>query len=412
MAPSEPLTRQSPTIAIVAGPDAGHAFPAFALAERVQSAGYRVIVYTGIDHRERAARRSIRVVELPGLAIGVGDDDTDAGAKLSHRAARMAVLLRPRLIADEVDLVVTDVITVAGGWAAELCGLPWVELSPHPLYLPSRGRPPIGAGMEPGRGLRGRLRDSAMRAATGRSIRDGERQRRAARRTIGLPAAVEPAARLVATIPALEVWRPDWPSATHLIGPLLWEPTDDVFPRTPGAGPLIVVAPSTATTGAGGMVESVSAALTPARMQSPVRLVISMLADPQSGVCDDVPGRQVVIGLARQDEVLARADLVICGGGHGMLAKSLLAGVPVVTVPGGGDQWELASRVRRAGLGLVVNPIDVDDLAAAARHVLADPAYRTAAQAAAPAPGELADPVRVVERVLAGPSPTPVCGGH
>lgn len=43
------------------------------------------------------------------------------------------------------------------------------------------------------------------------------------------------------------------------------------------------------------------------------------------------------VGLGRQDELLARADLVICGG-HGMLSKTLLAGVPMVVVPGGGDQ--------------------------------------------------------------------------
>ena len=40
--------------------------------------------------------------------------------------------------------------------------------------------------------------------------------------------------------------------------------------------------------------------------------------------------------LGRQDELLADADLLICGGGHGTVAKSLLAGVPMVVVPGGG----------------------------------------------------------------------------
>jgi hypothetical protein len=57
--------------------------------------------------------------------------------------------------------------------------LPWVELSPHPLYRPSAGLPPVGSGLAPGRGLRGRLRDAVLRALSARSVRDGVRQRTA-----------------------------------------------------------------------------------------------------------------------------------------------------------------------------------------------------------------------------------------
>ena len=38
-----------------------------------------------------------------------------------------------------LDLVVSDVITACGGMAAELLGIPWIELNPHPLYRPSDG---------------------------------------------------------------------------------------------------------------------------------------------------------------------------------------------------------------------------------------------------------------------------------
>ena len=62
----------------------------------------------------------------------------------------------------------------------------------------------------------------------------------------------------------------------------------------------------------------------------------------------DVPP-WAVVGLGRQDELLSHADLVICGGGHGMVSKTLMAGVPMVVVPGGGDQWEIANRLVRQG---------------------------------------------------------------
>ena len=89
-----------------------------------------------------------------------------------------------------------------------------------------------------------------------------------------------------------------------------------------------------------------------------------------------------VVGLGRQDELLSNADVVICGGGHGMVSKTLLAGVPLVVVPGGGDQWEIANRVVRQGSALLVRPLTAEALAAAVREVLSSPHYRKAARGA------------------------------
>ena len=89
-----------------------------------------------------------------------------------------------------------------------------------------------------------------------------------------------------------------------------------------------------------------------------------------------------VVGLGRQDELLSHADLVICGGGHGMVSKTLLAGVPMVVVPGGGDQWEIANRVVRQGSAQLVRPLTGESLAAAVTEVLSAPRYREAARRA------------------------------
>jgi UDP:flavonoid glycosyltransferase YjiC (YdhE family) len=382
-------------IALVAGPDAGHAIPAIALARRLAAAGDDAVVFTGEPWRRRwrpraASDARVTLLPLPGLDR-TGGDDTDAGARLSVRAAQMTTDLLAPLAEQDVDLVVGDVITVCGGWAAEFLGIPWVELSPHPLYEPSRGLPPIGSGLAPGRGVRGRVRDTVMRALTARSRAEGERQRGAARASIGLPAdAPGPAARLIATLPVLEVPRPDWPTRAHVVGPLLWEPTDEVFTPPAGEGPLVVVAPSTASTGVTDLAETVLAALDPDVTDVPVRVVISAL-DVAAG---DLPP-WAVAGTARQDRVLAGASLVVCGGGHGMLAKSLTAGVPVVAVPGGGDQWELANRVRRAGVGVCVRPPDVAAVRAACLGVLADPDVAGAARRAALGARDVDDPVTV-----------------
>ena len=380
-------------VAVVAGPDPGHSFPAIALCRRFLAAGDTPTLLTGTEWLATARAAGVDAVELAGLDPTADDDDGDAGAKIHQRAARMAVLNLPRLQAMGLDLVVSDVITACGGMAAELLGIPWVELSPHPLYRPSAGLPPIGSGLAPGTGIGGRLRDAAMRALTARSLRTGDRQRAQARTHIGLPALDPgPLRMLIATLPALEVPRPDWPGEAVLVGPLHFEPTEQALPIPPGSGPVVVVAPSTATTGMAGMAETALECLAPLG----VRVVVSRL----NGSDLSVPP-WAVVGLGRQDALLAQADLAICGGGHGMVAKSLLAGVPLVIVPGGGDQWEIANRVVRQGSGRLVRPLTGEALAGAAADVLATPAYREAAQRAAAGAADVTDPVQVCHQALA-----------
>jgi UDP:flavonoid glycosyltransferase YjiC (YdhE family) len=385
-------------VAVVAGPDPGHSFPAIALCQRFLAAGDTPILLTGTEWLDTARAVGVEAVELAGLDPTQDDDDSDAGAKIHQRAARMAVLNRAQLQAMEPDLVVSDVITACGGMAAELLGIPWIELNPHPLYRPSKWLPPIGSGLAPGTGIRGRLRDTAMRALTARSLRAGNRQREQARAEIDLPAIDPgPLRMLIATLPALEVARPDWPAEAVLVGPLHFEPTEQVLPIPPGSGPVVVVAPSTATTGTTGMAETALDSLVPgAGLPAGARLVISRLHGPELMLPS-----WAVAGLGRQDDLLAHADLVICGGGHGMVAKTLLAGVPLVVVPGGGDQWEIANRVARQGSGRLVRPLTGEALAAAAADVLAAPGYRDAARRAAAGAAGVADPVRECHQALA-----------
>lgn len=384
-------------VAVVAGPDPGHAFPAIALCLLFAAAGDEPVLLTGRQWLATARAAGVDAQELLGLDPEEGDDDADSGAKIHQRAARMAVLNVPVLQELAPDLVVSDVITVCGGMAAELMGLPWVELVPHPLYLPSKGLPPLGSGLAPGVGLRGRLRDSVMRYFTARSIRVGDRQRSQARVGIGLPAADPgPLRRLIATLPALEVPRPDWPTEAVVVGPLHFEPTSEVLPIPPGAGPVVVVAPSTATTGLQGLDDLALQALIPGQtLPDGARVVVSRLR----GAEVDVPP-WAAVGLGRQDELLTHADLMICGSGHGIVSKTLLSGVPMVVVPGGGDQWEIANRVVRQGSAELIRPATAEALTEAVRQVLSTPRYRDAALRAGVGGVGVTDPVAVCRAAL------------
>src|SRR3984885_7982636 len=206
-------------VAVVAGPDPGHSFPAIALCRRFSAAGDPPTLLTGTEWLETARAAGVDAVELAGLDPTADDDDGDAGAKIHQRAARMAVLNLPQLRSLAPDLVVSDVITACGGMSAELLGIPWIELNPHPLYRPSKGLPPLGSGLAPGTGVRGRLRDAAMRALTARSWRAGLRQRAAVRVDIGLPATDPgPLRRLIAARPPPEGAGPDWAGEAGVVG--------------------------------------------------------------------------------------------------------------------------------------------------------------------------------------------------
>jgi UDP:flavonoid glycosyltransferase YjiC (YdhE family) len=205
-------------------------------------------------------------------------------------------------------------------------------------------------------------------------------------------------------MPGLEYPRPDWPARTSVVGPLHWDPaTADLDPPA-GGGPLLFVAGSTAASGRPGLVTAALAALPelaalPALGARPELAGARLVGTSLDAYPDPLPpGAR--IGPGRQAPLLARAAVAILGGGHGGVTKALSYGVPVIVLAGGGDQREVARRVCWAGAGIALRTADPTRLAQSVRTVLADPAYRAAANrlASAPAP---ADPVATVEAVIA-----------
>jgi UDP:flavonoid glycosyltransferase YjiC (YdhE family) len=379
-------------VTVVSGGDPGHVVPAIALCLRFAEAGDTPVLLTGDRWVEAARNAGIAASRVPGLTLGDLRGSADLGRDLHDQAAELALALTGQLAALEPDLVVCDVLALGASMAAELLGVPWAQLSPHPLYEPSRWLPPMGSGLAAGAGVRGRLRDAVLRAMTARSIRQGDRQRAVVRQRIGLSArGTGPAVRLIATLPALEVPRPDWPRDAHVVGPLLWEASRETLSPPPGAAPLVMVAPSTAWTGVGSMAEMALEAL----RDMDVRAVVSTFAPAPAGL-----PAWVRSGPGKQDELLRQSSVLVCGGGHGMLVKALRAGVPLVVVPGGGDQWEMASRVARQGSGVIVRPSTVNGLRDAVTRVLGDPGFAEAAALAAATIADVRDPVEVCRTAL------------
>src|SRR4051812_23635799 len=230
-------------IAVITGPAPGHAFPAAALAVALRRAGHDVCMLSGPEWATGLKRDDIEPLDLPLLSHDY--DIGDIGHRLYVRAAEMAPLCATTLRTWRADAVVSDTLVTCGGWAAALCGLPWVELIPHALQDLSRDLPPPGTGLPPGRTPVGRARDAFLRRMTQRSLDLARTQRDEARRSINVAHEQPPAVRLVATLPAFEPARSDWPEGTHVVGPLVWDPAEADLDLPPGDEPLVFVSAST-----------------------------------------------------------------------------------------------------------------------------------------------------------------------
>jgi UDP:flavonoid glycosyltransferase YjiC (YdhE family) len=383
-------------IAVAAAPWPGHALPAAALAAALRDRGHDVLVLTG--DRWLAALRRDGLAALP-LPTGPPDPrDDDFGFRLHGRGALQAPEIATVLARWGAGGVVADTLTAGAGYAAGLRGLPWAELVPHPLQDLSSGLPIPGSALAPARGRPGRARDAVLRRLAAGGIAAGVEQRRAARRSLGLPADGPPCVRLIATLPGLELPRPDWPGDAVVVGPLEWDPAATELAPPTGDGPLVFLSSSTVA----GTADLLDVTL-PALAGSGMRLACTRFDAYRPPAGRPLPG-WAAAGPGRQAPLLDSAAVVVGGAGHGILAKALVRGRPLVCVPGGGEQRDNAARVRRAGAGLVIRPrrLSPVSLRAAVGSVLADQSYAAAAARIAATAAGLGPPyaAEVAERAL------------
>ena len=109
-------------------------------------------------------------------------------------------------------------------------------------------------------------------------------------------------------------------------------------------------------------------------------LTVGRNVDPSE--LGDVPPAIRVEQFVPQHQVLASCAAVVSHGGSGTVLGTLAAGLPLVLLPQGADQFENAARCERAGAAVVLPPDEVtgDAVAAAVRLVLSEPAYAEAAR--------------------------------
>lgn len=385
-------------VAIVVGPDPGHALNALAVARELVDRGVEVTVATGASHRAAVTDLGARHLDLPLLAPTPGD--ADVAHLLIRRPAEMAPPLVDLLRPLAPDVIVADVITVVGAFAAEMLGIAWVELSPHILYDADPLVPPVGLGRRPSRRSWRRRSDASIRRAQAESQAEGRRLRDEARRALGLGGDGAPTLRLACTLPGLEHPRRVWPPDAFIVGALDADPALAPLAPPSGTAPLVVVTDTTATGVAGSLSGTALAGL----RHAGVRLVVTTGRDD----LDPWP-EGCVVGRGPHGPLLDAAAVAVAPGGAGFVGKSLMRGVPMLVAPLAGDQRENAARVRHADAGLRLSPrwLTPTTLRLAVERLLtdrrfADGARRVAATADGLGVGVAAT---LIEEVVAGRRP-------
>lgn len=106
----------------------------------------------------------------------------------------------------------------------------------------------------------------------------------------------------------------------------------------------------------------------------PVRVLLTLGGAPPASAVDPPPN-VTVRGFIPHDLVLPHMAAVISHGGLSTITAALTAGVPLLCIPQGRDQYDNAERVAESGAGrAVATDAPAAEIACALEELLADPA--------------------------------------
>jgi UDP:flavonoid glycosyltransferase YjiC (YdhE family) len=276
------------------------------------------------------------------------------------------------------EVVVADIITVAGSLAAQAEGRPWATLVPHVLPHGEPGFPIYSVGAVYPRTSIGRRMWSLVRPIVMTGEEQGRLELNGARERVGLPpldqvhGGISRELAIVATFPQLEYPRAAGWSAMRVTGPLLWEQPFGDVELPPGDAPLVLVAPSTSQDPEHRLVRAALEGLA----DEPLRvLATTNRREPTEPLA--VPANARVVDWVSYARTMPLCDAVVCHAGHGTLARALASGVPVVACPHAGDMAENAARIRWAGAGVSLPRrfTTARGVRLAVRRVLGEPSY-------------------------------------
>jgi MGT family glycosyltransferase len=384
----------------------GNVPPQLALARRLVERGHRVRVLAPRVLRSRI--EAAGCVYVPLHEVPEHDSSSPAGDLLKDWEARIplsaATRVRDRLIfgtalayshdvtaaieEERPDVVLSDYLLLGAYVAAERAGVPLAALV-HTVYpLPAPGMPPYGMGVQPARGVPGRLRDALFAQVFRRFYNARLSDLNRVRAASGLPALATVFEQfwradrlLILTSPAFDFPATSLPSNVRYVGPQLDDPawlTPWELPASlaDDGRPLVLVSLSTTYQGQADVARRIVAALE----NLPVRGLVTL--GPALHPADiPLPPNVAAEQYAPHVLVCPHADLVVTHGGHGTVITALNFGVPMVCLPMGRDQADNAARVMWRGAGLRgASTANIETLRRAISRALEEPRFRAGAR--------------------------------
>jgi len=354
------------------------------LADDVAAAGCRFEPLAKAPNRARRDEDLIRdsQARTPLGAFARARDRVMMGPAAAYALDTHAALER-----EAVDAVVSDYMLFGPPIAAESAHVP-TALIVHNVYMvPEPGKPAPGPGFLPARGPLGRARDRAANWAFLALFNRGLPAINHARRLHGLPPLRHILDQLdhvelvlVLTSESFDFHGAAHPPHVRYVGPVLADPQWVDEWRSPwlpdDPRPLVVVSLSSTYMAQERVLARAIEGL--GRLDARVIVTTGPAIDPAS-----LPAAKnaVVVRGAPHAQLFPEAAVVVTHAGMGTVTRALAAGAPLVCLPMGRDQLDVAARVVHAGGGVRLRPgAKPAAIAAAVERVIREPEFRNAAR--------------------------------
>ena len=359
------------SILFYTSPAKGHLYPILGAALKLHLRGHDVHIRTLSGEVERVRSLGLACEPIAAEIEAREMDDWKGNSPLQAIELAMKTFgdrsvpevddLQSAIRQSGPDMLVIDTNSWGAQAAAEASGLPWALFQPYFTYLPERGVPPFGPGFPPMKGPAGRMRDKilsklifsklnklALPAVNPVRLKLGLKPLSTIYEMLNRPDLV-----LYYTSAELDYPREQWPANFRFVGPGLWSPEAEPPAWLDDAKlPIALVTCSTERQSDRPILE---AALESLPGEGFFVVATSAAYEPEELEAKDLPNVRLERFIPH-DPVVKRASVVICHGGMGITQRALFHGVPVVVIPFGRDQLEVARRVEFAGAGVRLMP--------------------------------------------------------
>ena len=402
---------------------AGNAPPILEVARRLASRGHSIRVLASSSLRDSVETRHCVYVpfrQAPDVDVTMSESWKEEGVSeitwVLEKIMMGPALGYARDVCDELqanpaDAAVIDPMIPGALMGAEASQIPSALLL-HSVYsYPAPGLPAFGMGLLPPETWMGRTRDALLTWAMFRMARKHLGAFNEARAELKLEPlksiweTIDRANRvLVMTAQAFDFKAKELPDHVQYVGPQL-EPSvpsgwDSPWPSS-DRRPLVLVGLSTSAQGQEPLLRKLIGVLGEIEVRALV--TTGPAIDPNRF---DAPANVVVRSFVPHAAVMPESALVITHAGHGTVIRALAAGVPLVCIPLGRDQPDVATRVVWHGAGVkLATKVKPSVLRREIKKVLDDVSYREAARRMAKAIAEETERDLAVQELEALASP-------